>query len=138
MNSTESPRSTKYNTEGFPTPPSTGERAVDVDQDDEPMVRVVESLDQTADEYVLYETEMGNEETVADYHRGRYPADDRVVLVVYETSIQQYEEQIGEDLDRDWLLELLRRLGARGLEHHDGPTIKTYAFPESRLGWYNE
>lgn len=74
---------------------------------------VVEVLDERADEHVLFREPGGSEVTVASFHLGKYPADDRVVRAVY----------------------------GRDVEEHNGSILaagKTYDFPASRLSAIEE
>jgi len=124
----------KYKTEGPSTGWSPGDRAADVDQDDRPGLLVVESTNIRADEYVVYESANGSQETVHGYHRGQYPADDDVVRVVFEESLDKYLQAVDRDLRVTKVLDVLRALQTDQIEHENGARLAVYAYPESRLG----
>lgn len=107
-----------------------GDQVVDVDNDDDDArVYVLQQTDQTIDEYVIYTTDDGTEQTVHDYHRGDYDPDEPAVEVVYAEGV---EEVLPEGGDREKLLQMLVALDVTKLYTDDG-WLKRYAFARSRL-----
>jgi len=112
-----------------------GTRLVDSDNDDPGAeVWVVEQLDETIDEYAVYETDEGTAETVYDYHRGGYDADEPVVRCVYvESILEAFPHVIDEDgLGVEAVLRTLRDLDVESIETDHG-YVTVYAFPHGRL-----
>lgn len=123
---------TKYSTEGHPQPLEAGDKARD--EKEGKTVWIVERTDLQSDEYVLYETDSGAEETIASHHRGQYPADDEVLLGVYQENLSSYLRRLDRDVDRDRLLDVLRVLEVGEISSQEGWNVKVYGFPSSRLG----
>ena len=109
-----------------------GDRVRDLDnEDDDAHVYVVEQLDEPIDEYVLYTTDHGSEQTVYDYTRGDYDADEPVVRVVFEENLAQFLDS--HTLTRDEVLEICHDLDVEKLDTRWG-FLTVYAYPRSRLG----
>lgn len=110
---------------------SCGDRVRDSDNDDEDAyVYVVEQLDESIDEYVLYQTDHGSEQTVYDYSRGEYDADEPVVRVVFEESLIEFLH--AHTLTRDEVLDICHDLDVEKLDTRWG-FLNVYAYPRSRL-----
>lgn len=119
----------------------TGVRMIDSDNSDpNAAVWVVDVLEETIDEHVVYETDDGTEETVYDYHRGDYDADEQVVRCVFLESVYETFPQLGpydEDggLTVTALLETLRDLGIQSVQTDHG-RLTVYAYPRGRLDFW--
>ncbi|WP_340101845.1 hypothetical protein [Salinibaculum salinum] len=115
---------------------SVGTRLVDSDNDNpDAEVWVVEQVDETISEVVVYETDDGTEETVYDYHRGQYETDEPVVRCVYvESVIEAFPEAVrtDDDLGIEAVLRTLRDLDVESIETEYG-YVTVYAFPHGRL-----
>jgi len=109
----------------------TGDRAQDARHGG--IVWVVDRLEETADEVVIERREYQGPVTVADYHRGDFPADDEVLRVVWEDDLEDYANKLGADLDPSTLMAFLASLEVTTVRSRFGIELKTYHYPESRL-----
>jgi hypothetical protein len=97
-----------------------GDRVVDTEAESEQIAVVIKNVDETADEWVVYQ-----EETVADrnYMHEYVDRNEQVVLVTYESVLDNNWEYWQAADPNDLFYGVLTR------------NIKFYAFPESRLQW---
>lgn len=104
---------------------------------DEPLVLVVDALDQTADEAVVFEEPNGKEHTVADYNDGKWP-DSPVVTVVYKESLDYRLKERFPEWTVDDVLDLYDSGVLTEGQGTGGYGLMAYSMPEARLKEYTD
>lgn len=126
--------SAKYKTDGHPVPIEPGEIGVDEASGDGARVRVVDRPGTVIADWDISPGDRETWTTLFEYHRGQYPEDDAVVLAIYEDSLEGFLADLSREIDVGRLVDVLRALEVEKVENQEGGILRTYAFPESRLG----